>query len=131
MQGSSVRKQYHFRRSESGGLQAWDVARLIELARHLPPFELPLSAVRELDEPYWFSDGGASATVRAVVEHMTLIEAAELAFPIVLSADGRVMDGMHRVAKALRAGIPTVTAVRFERDPQPDYTDCRPSELPC
>lgn len=125
-----MRKQYHFRRGEQGNLLAWDVTRLIELTRGLPRFELALDQVRELDEPYWFSDGESSPTCRAVVEHMGLIESAELTFPILLSADGRVMDGMHRVAKALYAGLTSVQAVRFEKDPEPDYLDCRPSELP-
>ena len=124
-----MRKQYHFRRSKQGGLLAWDVARLIELSRGLPSFELALCEVRELDEPYWFSDGESSPTCRAVVEHMMLVESAELSFPILLSADGRVMDGMHRVAKALLAGLSAVRAVRFEKDPEPDHVNCRPSQL--
>lgn len=124
-----MRKQYHFRRSEQRGLLAWDVTRLIELSRDLPSFELPLSEVRELDEPYWFSDGESSPTCRALVEHMALVERAELSLPILLCANGRVMDGMHRVAKALLGGLSSVRAVRFETDPEPDYFDCRPSEL--
>jgi hypothetical protein len=128
--GRCVRKQYHFRRNEQRGLLAWDVARLLELSRDLPSFELPLREVQELDEPYWFSDGESSPTCRVLVEHMALVEHADLSFPIVLSADGRVMDGMHRVAKALLAGLDGVRAVRFETDPEPDYFDCRPSDLP-
>jgi len=31
------------------------------------------------------------------------------------------MDGGHRVAKAWLAGLPTVRAVRFPIDPEPDY----------
>jgi hypothetical protein len=63
--------------------------------RDLPRFQIPLSEIRELDEPFWFSLE-ASPTGRAIIEHARLIEAADLAFPIILSSDGRVMDGMHR-----------------------------------
>ena len=35
---------------------------------------------------------------------MRLVERAELAYPIILAPDGRVLDGMHRVAKALLQG---------------------------
>jgi hypothetical protein len=38
------------------------------------------------------------------VEHVRLIEAADLSFAIILSSDGRVMDGIHRVAKAVLLG---------------------------
>jgi hypothetical protein len=69
-------------------------------------------------------------TVRRIVEHLRLVEEADLSHPIILAADGRVMDGMHRVAKALLRGDDTIRAVRFEVDPEPDYRDCQPDELP-
>src|SRR5256885_12101474 len=92
-----MRKQYHFRPSESG-LMAWDVDRLVTLTKDFPRIHVPLTSIRELDEPFWFS-GDNTPTCRAVVEHARLIEAVDLAFPIILSSDGRVMDGMHRVGK--------------------------------
>jgi hypothetical protein len=123
-----VRKQYHFRPSQRG-LLAWDVDRLIALARGLPARRVPVSEIREIDEIYWF-DEEQRPTCRAVLLHLRLIEEADLAFPIILSADGRVMDGMHRVAKAVLEGRPEIDAVRFERDPEPDHVGRRPSELP-
>ena len=50
------------------------------------------------------------------MEHARLIDAADLSFPIILSADGRVMDGMHRVAKAALPGHETIAAVQFASD---------------
>ena len=35
-----------------------------------------------------------------MIEHIHLMDAADLAYPIILSSAGRVMDGMHRVAKS-------------------------------
>ena len=54
----------------------------------------------------------------------------DLGFPIQLSSDGRVMDGMHRVAKAVLAGHDTIEAVRFVDDPEPDYVGVHPNDLP-
>lgn len=130
--GDPLRKQYHFWRStdsSSGGRDAWDVDRLIALAASLPRLRIPVDAIHELDEVYWF-DEEQHPTCRKVLEHLKLIEEAELAYPIILAADGRVMDGMHRVAKAALRGQAEIVAVRFERTPEPDYTDCHPSELP-
>ena len=124
-----MRKQYHFRPSERG-LKAWDIDRLVALAKDLPRFPVEVSAIAELDEPYWFGGGDPDATCRAIAEHARMIEEADLSFPIILSQDGRVFDGMHRVAKALLAGLTTVEAVRFERDPDPDYVGVDPDELP-
>lgn len=61
---------------------------------------------------------------------MRLVDEADLSFPILLGADGRLMDGMHRVAKALREGRRTIDTVQFEVDPEPDFVGRRPSELP-
>lgn len=124
-----MRKQYHFWPSERG-LQAWDVDRLIALARDLPRQRVALSEIREIDEVYWFDDGYQRPTCRAVLEHMRLIEEADLSFPIILAAGGRVMDGMHRVAKAVYEGRSDIDAVQFERDPAPDYVGRHPRDLP-
>src|SRR3954469_22203328 len=97
-----MRKQYHFRPSASG-LMAWDVDRLVMLTKAFPRIHVQLTSIRELDESFWFN-GGNPATCRAVMEHARLMEAADLAFPIILSSDGRVMDGMHRVGKATLLG---------------------------
>ena len=110
-----MRKQYHFRPSDRG-LRAWDVDRLIALTRELPRVQVPISAIRELDEPYWSTGYDAPLTCRDMLEHLSLIEQADLGFPIILSSDGRVMDGMHRVAKALMRGEQCVEAVRFTEE---------------
>ena len=65
-----------------------------------------------------------------MLEHARLIEAADLNFPIILSSNGGVMDGMHRVAKTVSQGRTTIEAVQFTCDPEPDYVGVPPSELP-
>jgi hypothetical protein len=124
-----MRKQYSVRRSV-GGFDAWDVDRLVELSSGLPVHDVAVDDIAELDEEYWFADSDAPATVRAVIEHARLIEEVDLAHPILLDVDGRVMDGMHRVARAVLDGHTTVRAVRFVEQPPPDYVDCHPRDLP-
>jgi hypothetical protein len=122
-----VRKQYYFRRV-GGELFAWDVDRLIEQARDLPRRRVPLSAIRELDEA-WHGDD-ERPTWRAMVEHVRLMQQADLAYPIILSSTGEVMDGMHRSAKALLLGYTQIEAVQFQQDPPPDHVGRGPDELP-
>lgn len=124
----AMRKQYHFRDGPSG-LQAWDVDTLIELSSGLPIIDLPLVEVRELDEAYWFSHG-AAPTCQAIAGHAALIAEASLDYPIVLSADGRVMDGMHRVVKAAMLGLTAIKARKLAVDPPPDYVGVAPDDLP-
>src|SRR3954447_19084076 len=97
----AMRKQYYFEPS-ARGLLAWDVDRLVRLSSAFPRQRVPLAAVRELDEPWTGVD--ELPTWRALIDHVRLMDAVDLAFPIILSATGRVMDGMHRVARSLREG---------------------------
>jgi hypothetical protein len=123
-----MRKQYHFRPGPKG-LLAWDVDRLLTLAKDLPVLDVPLAEIKEIDEPYWFGDGVAPSC-RMVLEHACLINEADLSFPIILSSEGRVMDGMHRLAKALMQGAHTISAKQFVADPAPDYVGRTPEDLP-
>ncbi|RBP45643.1 hypothetical protein DES53_10225 [Roseimicrobium gellanilyticum] len=126
-----MRKQYHLR-SSLRGLLAWDVHRLIALTetQALPHVSIPLSSIRELDECFWFQDENSPPTCRAIAEHAKLIAETDLAYPLILSSDGRVMDGMHRVAKALMLGREHITAVQFTADPEPDYIGVPEDKLP-
>lgn len=124
-----IRPQYHFRPSDDG-LLAWKVGRLIELAKELPVEPVALSRVAEVDEDHWYAFGGRLPTCRSILDHCKLIEAADLSFPIILDAEGRVMDGMHRVCKAILRGDTHIGAVRFPETPQPDFTGRQPEDLP-
>jgi len=124
-----LRKQYHFRPSRQGYF-AWDIDRLVALTKDFERERVNLDSIRELDENFWFGGKDDKPTCRAIVEHMRLIEETDLNFPIILSSDGRIMDGMHRVGKALLASRRTIEAVKFSRDPEPDYEDVQPDDLP-
>ena len=108
----------------------WDVDRVVLLTKDLPRVEIPLAAIRELDEPIWFDASDSPPACRTVIEHARLIKADDLSYPVILSAEGRVMDGMHRVAKALKAGHLDIEAVQFTTDPPPDYLNVKPADLP-
>ena len=97
----AVRKPYHFWPGEQG-LDAWDVDRLVRMSAGFPVTQIALDSIEEVD----------------------------MSYPIILGSDGRVRDGMHRIARALLDGRSTIDAVRFESHPEPDYRNCRPKELP-
>jgi hypothetical protein len=99
----------------------------VTLTKNFPRLQIPLSNIRELDQ---LSFDGKPLTWPSLLEHIQLIDEADLSYPIILAADGLVMDGMHRVAKAVREGRHTVDAVQFSKDPEPDYVGCQPEDLP-
>lgn len=124
-----MRKQYHFWPA-GRGFDAWDVDRLITLSRELPIERVAIDSIREIDTGYWFDGSSEQATVRKVVEHVRLINEVDPSYPIILGSDGRVMDGMHRIARALLEGRTEIDAVRFAEPVAPDYRNCLPHELP-
>lgn len=99
----------------------WDSRRLVAAARELPVEAISLGHIAELDEDFWFAQPGAAPTARAVAEHAALIAAADLAHPILLCPDGRLLDGMHRVCRAWLDGVGELPARRFRFLPPPDY----------
>lgn len=100
------------------GRHIWSVARLFELVKDLPVMEIPLDHLN-----VWHKYEGLS--LRELVMHMKAVQAADLSFPIILDEDGEIMDGRHRVMKALLEGRATIKAVRFDTNPDP----CRIKEL--
>lgn len=95
------------------GSRHWKVSGLFVSAKNLPVQEAPLAAIN-------MSDFYDMLTLKQFVGHMKSVLAADLKYPIILSANGEVMDGRHRIMKALLEGRPTIKFVRFDRDPVPD-----------
>ena len=124
-----MRKQYHLQDSERG-LLAWDVHRLVELTSGLSAIDVPLEDIRELNEAFWFSAEGDVPTCKRITEHAKLMNETSLEYPIILNADGRVMDGMHRVCKAWMNGMKSIKAFRLTTCPEPDYVGIPADQLP-
>ena len=103
---------------------------MIRLSAELPVTEVPLASIAEIDSVYWFDGRAEQPTVRKVVEHARLIGEVDTSYPVILGPDGRVMDGMHRIARRMLDGYLTVEVRQFRVLPDPDYRNCRPGDLP-
>lgn len=94
------------------GDESWSVARLFELSRELPVVDVPLDYLC-VSSTY---DG---LNLRDLVMHMQAVLDADLDKPIILSENGDIMDGRHRIMKAMLNKTETIKAVRFEENPEP------------
>lgn len=121
-----MRKQYHFRKV-GNDTYIWDVHNLVELTKKFKVKEIPLSEIRELEESYWYPD--SHPTTQEIIEHMQLIQEADLSYPIILCSQGRLMDGMHRVGKAKILGKDLISVVQFDVDPKPDFINIDEDDL--
>ena len=124
-----MRKQYHTR-TVGKDTHTWDVHQLVRLSRQMEPTAVPLSDIRELDELWWFQTDDDPPTPRAIAEHIRLVRDTDLSFPIILCQDAGLMDGMHRVLKALLEGRQTIMAVRLCPTPPPDHVNVSLADLP-
>jgi hypothetical protein len=79
----------------------------------------------EIDSEYWF-DELERPTVRMVIKHFRRTSDVDLSYPVILEPGNRVMDGMHRVARALLEGRTATRVRRFRELPEPDYADAVP-----
>lgn len=97
------------------GRRCWFVSRLFEKAKDLPVQEMPITALNTCElHP-------TSKNMAGFVCHIRKVLAADLKYPIILDDEGYVMDGRHRIAKALLEGIEVIKFVRFEETPSYDY----------
>lgn len=98
--------------SYGDGDQRWVITQLIEEAKDLPIFEIPLIHFTIPEFP-WEID-----SYRDLIGHIQRIEQADLKYPIILDDCGQIMDGFHRFAKALMLKKATIKAVRFDETPR-------------
>lgn len=111
--------QRHFAHiSGDGTKRIWQTERLWELAKSLPVKPVAIASIAAFDEVTWF--GRLEPTCRRVAEHAKRIQAATFEHPILLSDEGWVMDGMHRIGKAYLLEMETIQAVQFSPTPEPD-----------
>jgi len=99
------------------GHHTWGVSRLIALAKELPVQEVSIDAIY-MDMK--LSDDGK---LRDMAMHFKAVMATSLDCPIILDEDGGLMDGRHRIVRALIEGAKTIKFVRFEKNPTPDKTE--------
>ncbi len=104
------------------GIEAWDVFALWAAAKSLKPQLVPCSKF-DLAIQKWINfetevapDGRRIAQFD--VDHFRRIKEADLTYPIILSANGNIMDGMHRLIKCYLTGQP-VQFVQFTITPEP------------
>lgn len=98
------------------GRHHWSVSRLIELSKRLPVMDV---CIDHLSVDFIYE----RLRLRELVMHMRAAQQADLSFPIILDEDGSLMDGRHRLMKAILEGHATIKAVRFDENPSPCRVD--------
>jgi hypothetical protein len=103
--------------------RVWNVARLILHSKDLPVFDIPVAAI--YIGANVFDDRISNA--KSLAEHVKRVQEADFSYPVLMDPHGFIMDGWHRVVKALVEGRETIKAVRFETMPCHEYKEDPPA----
>ena len=95
----------------SDGDVVYSIPSIITQARNLKPFSIPIAGI-------WLGYGISSEDISDFVEHMKAVLAVDKSYPIILDHQGWVIDGRHRIARALYDGDIYIQAVRFQEPPE-------------
>ena len=90
----------------------FSVARLIHLSKDFKVFDAQINC---MSLSYQYSE----LSLRELAGHVQAVNTADLNYPIILDENGDIMDGRHRLMKALLNGDKTIKAVRFDNNPTP------------
>lgn len=92
----------------------WRISELREVVRHQPVFDVPLAFLSLRDHTFDLHDG-----LVTFAQHMKHVQEADLAFPIIFDEFGGILDGRHRLVKALLLGHDTIKGVRVPKGSTP------------
>ncbi len=133
--------------SRDGGFNDYDVYKLIEITKNLPTVELDVNLLDNmaLDDMCWIDSYENRMAPRELLlaarkfpkiedllnehhewaYHIRKLEKADCSYPV-LVLEGEVIDGMHRLVKALLNGYKTIPAKVLES--LPDEALYRPNK---
>lgn len=99
--------------------RTFKIESLLRAAEGLPVIAYPVEKEKLLEEAImWRLDNFHDFLV-----HWKRVKEADLAKPLILRSDGYVMDGWHRLIKAILEGKAELPAKKFEIDPEPDFSE--------
>ena len=97
----------------SDGTFSWDVSKLWELSKDFEVEEMPLAELEDqLDDDCWGVSPREMLSV--ITQHYLRAKGADMSYPILLTPDGYVCDGMHRLLRAYMEVHETVKVKKFE-----------------
>lgn len=89
----------------------YKVTDLVEASKELEVFEIKVSDI------FLNYQAPNNNTLYSFIEHVNRTNNADLKYPIILAPCNFILDGKHRVAKAIINNIETIKAVRFKEMP--------------
>lgn len=105
---------------ENGIKYRWKVITIWDAAKTLDPILISIEEiVSQLDNDRWFRHY-QEPTARNILPHVVRVINADLSYPIIISPMGSILDGVHRLMKAVILDKKTIMAIRLHSLPPSD-----------
>lgn len=95
--------------------KAWSVARLIKLTEDIDPIDVPVAILSR-----WYWPWEDNFKLDDFISHVKRVQESDLSIPILIAPDGSIVDGMHRICKAVLNGDTTIKAKYISKLPECD-----------
>ncbi len=105
--------------SVDGIKKYWKVEDLWEHAKTLPVEFIPVETLVEQLQGTCWTEGEDDVTPEWVLGHTRRILKSDLDYPILVDENNIIVDGVHRLCKAVLEGKEVVKVQRFQRLPEP------------
>lgn len=96
--------------------KSWDLSTLLTASEPLEEFDLHLMSLDIDKYPWNFKEWNFNS----FLYHCNRMNNTDLKYPVLLTPDGYICDGWHRLAKATLEGKETIKAKRFKVMPEED-----------
>ena len=117
--GERISGQTYSERSD-GWKKYWKVEDLWEVAEGLPIEYIPLQLLTDqLEGTYWTQGEEEDVTPQWVLGHTRRILKADLNYPILVNSENTIVDGIHRLCRAVLDGRDDIAVQRIEELPPP------------
>jgi disulfide oxidoreductase YuzD len=96
----------------------WDLVDIWKDSASLQPIEVKVDTLwKEYEGIYCWLEVGDKVTHAHFLHHLDRIMSADLSYPIILSEENYIMDGVHRLMKCKYLGITSIHCLKFKKDP--------------
>lgn len=106
--------------------ETWDIKDLWKAAENEPVQKVPTSSFNKiLDEDFWYSwddeEGNMvteTPTFGSILDHAKRAMDADTSYPIIVTPDGDIADGLHRIMRHMIEGKTEIPFVKLKKMPQ-------------
>lgn len=97
----------------------WDLYKIWKLSEGLEVKEIEVNQLwdERYSKVFCWLDEDEELTNLFFLHHLKRVVSADLDYPIILSEERYILDGVHRLMKAKHLGIKTIKYVQFKKDP--------------